>query len=255
MNIQPVYSNKSPLLNCLFRKSKWMALGTLFCAIGFNTAMAGQSVTGKIIIDGVIYGEGSSEMIKGSGVLRREQRRVDDFQGVKIKGGVDVYFKRADDISVELSGDDNLLQLIRTDVGNGVLTISSTKSYQTKLPLTVNLTGPQLSSLEMHGAGDITLTGLNEKALSLDLNGSGDVKAEGSAKQLTVLLNGSSNVDAKRLNSDDTEIKILGSGDIVVNAKQSLDVTIIGSGDVTYFGNPGKIDKKIIGSGDVEAGD
>jgi hypothetical protein len=249
--------------SCLIGKRKNSSLWTagraiLSIAIGFagiSMAAAGQSVTGKIIIDGVVYGEGSSKMIEGSGVSSRERRRVDDFHSVEIKTGVDVHFTRGDDTGVELSGDDNLLKLIRTDVSRGVLTISSTESYRTRSPLTVFLTGPSLSSVAMHGAGDIKLTDLKENDFSMQLNGSGEVSASGSARQFNVLLNGSSDVDAEELVSENANIQILGSGDLKVNARQSLDVSIIGSGNVEYYGNPEKINRQIIGSGEVEAGE
>lgn len=241
--------------NSSLRKAGQAILGIAIGFAGVTMAVAGQSVTGKIIIDGIVYGEGSSKIIEGSGVLRREQRHVNDFHSVEIKTGVDVHFARGDDTGVELSGDDNLLKLIRTDVVGGVLTISSTESYQTKSPLVVSLTGPHLSSLAMHGAGDIRLTDLKENDFAMELNGSGEVDVSGSVKQLSVLLNGSSDVDADELLSESANIQILGSGDIEVNVKRSLDVAIIGSGNVKYYGNPEKINRQIIGSGEVEAGE
>jgi carbon monoxide dehydrogenase subunit G len=241
--------------NSRLGKAGQAILGIALGCAGVTMAVAGQSVTGKIIIDGIVYGEGSSKIIEGSGVPSRERRHVNDFHAVEIKTGVDVNFTRSDDTDVELSGDDNLLKLIRTDVSRGVLTISSTESYQTKSPLTVSLTGPHLSSIAMHGAGDIKLADLKENDLSLQLNGSGDVSATGSVGQLNVLLNGSSDVEAEELLSENANIQILGSGDIAVNAKQSLDVSIIGSGNVKYYGHPEKINRQIIGSGEVEAGE
>jgi hypothetical protein len=249
--------------SCFIGKRKNTGLGKagqaiLGIAIGFagvTMAVAGQSVTGKIIIDGIVYGEGSSKIIEGSGVLSRERRHVNDFHSVEIKTGADVNFTRDGDTGVEISGDDNLLKLIRTDVVGGVLIISSTESYQTKSPLVVSLTGPHLSSIAMHGAGDIKLTDLKENDLAMELNGSGEVSVSGSVGQFNVLLNGSSDVEAEELVSENANIQILGSGDIEVNAKQSLDVSIIGSGNVKYFGNPEKINRQIIGSGEVEAGE
>ena len=256
MNIQSVsYASDDPI-NSRLGKPGSMLLGLLFWTVVCNTAMVGQSVAGNIIIiNGVVYDDGGSQMVKGSGVLAREQRRVNEFHDIRIKGGVDVFFRRDADTRVELSGDDNLLKLIRTDVDGGVLTISSTGSYQTQMPLRVALTGPQLSAVEMDGSGDIRLTGLKEKFIRLDLNGSGDVNAEGRTEQLAVRLKGSGNVDAKNLTADTAEIQLRGSGDIDVNVRQLLDVAIIGSGNVTYFGNPGKIEQQIIGSGDIGAGD
>lgn len=218
----------------------------------------GQSVTGKIIIDGVVYGEdgeGSSRVVRGSGVLGHEDRDIGDFHEIVIDGGVDVKFTRDDDVSFSLSGDDNLLELITSDVKRGVLHIGSKKSYQSKLPVVATLTAPSLSAVEMNGSGDLDLNDLNESSLDLDLNGSGGVVANGDTDEFRIRVSGSGSMDAKRLRSKEASVQITGSGDIEVNATDSLDVSIIGSGNVVYYGNPKKVEPNIIGSGNVGAGD
>ncbi|MGH8559428.1 MAG: head GIN domain-containing protein [Methylococcales bacterium] len=254
MNIQIHYLDNRQKQS-LLSSFRWGFLGITFACGIVYPAMAGQSVTGKIIIDGVVYGEGSFQVVKGSGVLGREHRTVGDFHEVVIHGGLDVDFTRDDDVSVSLSGDDNLLKVITTDVKLGVLHIGSKESYETKIPLLATLTAPSLSALEINGSGDVKLNDLKEKTLTLNLNGSGDVQADGSTDELSVRISGAGNMDAKQLTSDNAVIQIVGSGDMEVNVKDSLDVSIIGSGNVTYYGNPKSVEPKIIGSGDVEAGD
>ncbi|MGH8560111.1 MAG: head GIN domain-containing protein, partial [Methylococcales bacterium] len=221
MNIQIPYLDNHQKKSLLSNR-RWGFLGIAFAWAMVCPAMAGQSVTGKIIIDGVVYGEGSSQVVKGSGVSASEQRSVGDFHEVVIHGGLDVDFTRDDHVSVTLSGDDNLLKLITTDVRRGVLHIGSTESYEARIPLLATLTAPSLSALEINGAGDVILHGLKEKTLTLNLNGSGDVEADGSTDELSVRISGSGNMDAKQLTTDKAVIQILGSGDMEVTVKDSL---------------------------------
>lgn len=214
-----------------------------------------QAVTGKIVIDGVIYGDGGLQLPTGSGDFGRDERQLEAFRSVKILGGVDVNYQRGSVQQVQITGDRNLLPLIKTQVSQGILTIGSTKSYQTQLPLTVELSSPVLTAMTMRGAGDIVLKGLDEESLRLELNGSGNVKAEGKVGHLSVDLTGASDVDAKNLISEQAEIRLTGSGDLDLTVKDFLKVQIMGSGDVTYYGNPVKIEKRIIGSGDIQPGD
>jgi len=231
----------------------WILL--LASGICLNAASAGQAVTGKIVIDGVIYGDSNFAVIKGSGKPGYERRETRDFHSIRNNGGIDVHFKRKKHTSLEVFGDHNLISLIKTEVSNGVLIISLSQSYQTHLPLIVKLTAPSLKLFEMNGAGDTRLINLDENLFQLDLNGSGDIFLEGKVRQLLARLNGSSDINAKDLISDRAEIQILGSGDVDIHVQKYLKADIIGSGDIHYYGNPIKIEKSILGSGNVDPGD
>jgi hypothetical protein len=231
--------------------SLWMLLAVAW----IYPTWAGQSVTGKIVIDGVIYGESNTQVIKGSGVMGQEKRQVDEFHSVIIEGGVDVHYQRSQKVQVEVTGDQNLLPIIKTQTRAGILTISSTGSYQPQLPLAVEISGPHLKAITMDGAGDIVLKNVDENDLKVELNGSSHVLANGKVDRLSVSLNGSGDVDAKNLISGQADMSIAGSGEIDITAKQVLSVTITGSGDVNYYGHPEQIEKQILGSGEVQSGD
>lgn len=244
---------------CRAEDRNLLRLGLLLTLYGLSTfqgsAFAGQATTGKIIIDGVVYGNGDVRIEQGSGSLGRERRDLHPFEEVKIAAGIDLIYRHGTTQQLDIIGDHNLIPIIETSVSNGVLTISTRKSYQSHLPLTVELTGPRLNSLTMHGAGDIDLNDLRQESLTLNLNGSGNAHIDGRVNRLFLTVNGAGDVDAERLDSDSADIKLLGSGDISVTAHDTLTATLIGSGDITYFGHPKNIQKQIIGSGDLQAGD
>lgn len=218
-------------------------------------ASAGQNVTGQIVIDGEIYNGSNSQLAKGSGKVGRESRQAHNFTRIINHSGADVHFNHGQPVSIEVTGDQNLLSHIKTRVHQGVLRISATQSYQTRLPLIVKLSAPELHALELHGAGDTKLVNLKGNVFELNLNGSGDVIAAGQIRRFLARLRGSGDINARNLMTEKTEIQISGSGDANIHARNSLKADIIGSGDILYYGKPASIKKNIIGSGDIESGD
>ncbi len=229
-------------------------VGILLC-MGLNNTTMAQSYVGKIIIDGEVYGEGDSKVIKGNGVPGKETRDIDAFETLSVSGSIDVYFKQDSKTHLEISADQNLLPILKTQVSGDKLKIYATDSYSPKLPITVQLSGPSLSEVIMDGAGNLELKGIQQSALKLQLNGSGDVKAVGSAKEFAVSINGTSNVKAKDLVSKQANVQIIGSGDVKLTVTDQIKATIVGSGDVHYYGNPKRVEPQIIGSGDIESGE
>jgi hypothetical protein len=214
-----------------------------------------QTITKTRIINQVTYGTSNADLIKGNGVMATEKRTVDSFQAIKVEGTMNVNFNRAAYVEVEVTGDQNLLQLIEAQVVQGVLIISAKQGYQTQQPITIELTSPSLSAVTLHGAGDVNLKGLSEKLLLLDLKGSGNVNAEGNIGQLTIHTSGSGDVNAKDLESIQADFQVTGSGNITNTVKESLKAKIIGSGDITYFGHPKNVEPHSVGSGHIVAGD
>ena len=104
--------------------------------------------------------------------------------------------------------------------------------------------------LSISGSGDINME-LEAKVLETVIAGSGDVKLSGKSQNFNVAIAGSGDIKAFDLISDKCETSIAGSGDCQVNAVQELEVTIAGSGEVTYKGNPAKVRNSISGSGEV----
>jgi hypothetical protein len=46
-------------------------------------------------------------------------------------------------------------------------------------------------------------------------------------------------------------VAVYGSGDVYVKANDRLSAKITGSGDVTYYGNPKDVNRRIYGSGSL----
>ncbi|GMT45157.1 MAG: DUF2807 domain-containing protein [bacterium] len=105
--------------------------------------------------------------------------------------------------------------------------------------------------IEVNGSGDVTATGLQLETCSLKVTGSGDVELKGRTNQLTMVVAGSGDIEAGGLAAVSVNAHNTGSGDAFVNAIDKLEVSLIGSGDLGYTGNPAVLKVNAAGSGEV----
>lgn len=197
---------------------------------------------------------GNGPMHVGSGHLGVEKRETEPFHAIISRGSMDVEVTLAPDLAVgklELRGDDNLLEFLRTEVVDGTLILNLEQgSYRTHKPMLIRVRTAQLVSLALEGSGDTKVEGLVGPEFRVRLEGSGDVQAKGKVERLEVELRGSGDLDLGKLSAKTVSVDLEGSGDIRVHAKQTLDVNITGSGDVGYRGNP-VVSLRAVGSGDL----
>ncbi len=195
---------------------------------------------------------GKGKRVKGSGKLATEIRDLEDFNSIQIKGSSDLDITIGESFSVTVETDDNLLELLETEVRHGTLYVDFADGYSvnTRIGSRLEITMPDLEELNLKGASDIRASGLNGKELSISIFGSGDVTLSGEVEDLEVDIRGSGDIDAKKLVAREAYISIKGSGDVGVAVDDFLDADIKGSGDITYYGDP-KVKKRVWGSGDI----
>jgi len=188
--------------------------------------------------------------VPGSGNAKTEVRNAPAFSAVSVGGAIDADIAVGPESHVEITGDDNVVPLITTDVHGDRLEISSRKSFRTSVHLVAKITLPRLTGIGLTGSGDITAHGVQSDHLGVTLSGSGTIRVDGTAHEAEVEVNGSGTVTLDQLAAERASVSVAGSGDVAVAASKSLDVSITGSGDVTYRGDP-ELKKRITGSGSV----
>lgn len=215
-------------------------------------------------------GCGMEPAIKGSGKMATDSRPVGTFTEVECAISCAVDVKKGEKTSVELSIDDNLLPLIKTEVVGEKLKVYSDKNLSPSDGAKIVITTPSLSSFEAAGAVTATIEELSGPkmriaiagstkitasvagdALDADIAGSGELKLDGSAPKFSISIAGSGDVQAQKLASDDVDVDIAGSGKVQVIANKNLKISIAGSGDVIYSGEA-EVKQSIAGSGSVK---
>jgi hypothetical protein len=71
--------------------------------------------------------------VVGSGIVKAEKRDMSDFSNIDISGSLNVEIVAQQDFSVEVEGDDNLLDYIKTEVKGETLKIYSKKGFHLKV--------------------------------------------------------------------------------------------------------------------------
>jgi hypothetical protein len=214
------------------------------------------------------------ERVEGDGPVVTETRSANNFSGIDLRVAANVYYKQDSVYKLEVSAQQNILDVMETYVSNGKLVVKfeNDKRVRSHDPITVAVSGPSLSSvrlsgsgnvnamgklspasmeIDISGSGDIFITELNTSWLDADISGSGNIRiGSGSATEEKLAISGSGNIDLTNVQAVKAKSKTSGSGDIRLSVSQSLDVTISGSGSVYYKGNP-IINTNISGSGKV----
>ncbi|GMF16403.1 unnamed protein product [Phytophthora lilii] len=95
--------------------------------------------------------------------------------------------------------------------------------------------------LSAEGSGSLCLTAgssLDANYMSIDKIGSGDLKLgpQGSCQDAKLTMAGSGTLDAGGIRCHSVDVDLLGSGNVVVQANESLSGDVYGSGHLKYFG-------------------
>lgn len=220
-------------------------------AVAINDT-ASKSSTGTITINGkVVSGGGGKNFINGSGKRITQNRDIKDFDELQIDAVADVKIKRGKKAKCSISGDDNIIPIIRTENRDGLLKISASKSYSTKQNLEIEIEVPVLKKLILNGAGDVKMSDVTDDKLDLKINGAGDITATGKVKELKAATFGSGNLNLSGLEASKVYVAVDGAGDAEVWATTYLKAVINGSGDIIYSGNPSKIESSVNGVGEI----
>lgn len=213
------------------------------------------------------------EKIEGNGHLKKETRSVSGYTAISSSGSWDVMVAYGESNSIQLEGDENLLDYIETKVEDGKLIIKNKKNVnlRSRNKITVYVSLTRLTGVSLSGSGDIIGEGKfnNEgtsefkvsgsgkiklafnkiKDVEVGISGSGNIRLSGSANSIQAKISGSGNADCSDLICDDAYAHISGSGNVRLNANKTVDANINGSGNVTYKGAASDVKKHVSGSG------
>jgi len=198
------------------------------------------------------FGDGK----KGNGVIAEDRREVtEEFTVVSASEGLDVYVTQAKDFEITVEADDNIIDLIGTDIRNGKLKIHAienigraTKKVYVSLP---DITGLESSS----GADLIGKTIIESDKISLnassgsdlqveisadevDANTSSgaDIKVSGEANMLYANASSGSDIKARDFKVQTCHADASSGADISVNVSESLIADASSGADISYTG-------------------
>jgi hypothetical protein len=228
-----------------------------------------------IIITGIAFLTVVSWIVSpsiGMAEVISETRDVPKFHSIRLSVHGDVTVTQGTSQSLEIRADDDVMPRLKTKVKNGTLVISATGIVRGPALLEIDIEMEEIKGLHISGSGTIKfnnsieadsvslkISGSGSIILELDasdidtnISGSGAINLSGTVRSHTIEINGSGDMKAFDLKTEETSVRISGSGDCKVNVSENLDVKISGSGDLEYRGSP-NVSFKGSGSGTMKS--
>ena len=227
---------------------------------GFPTRSMHAALIGAVALslaacDGISITFGDSDSkVKGSGVAASETRAVANFEAIEATGIGKLKLRISDSDGVKVSADDNILPLIKTEVKDGVLTLSTKGATLSKTDIVFEVTARRIKRMENSGTVSIDASGFNGGDLSVETSGVGSIKLNGRVDSFEAELSGVGSLEADALAADRVYTNLSGVGSAHVRAEKSLRANVSGVGSLSWKGAATDVSTNVSGIGRVSKG-
>ena len=202
---------------------------------------------------------------------------IDNYDQIILNIPAEVFYQQFSDSApyLQIHTDENIFDALNARVENNQL-ILETKENSNIRPskLTIYTCSHNISQATVSGSGKLRLKGeVNAGDFKSEILGSGDIQADslicntittkitgsgneqlvGASNHSSFAIVGSGSIHAFNYLVRESNCKIIGSGNIEALVTDRLDINVIGSGNVSYRGNPPAVNKEIAGAGKVQA--
>ncbi|QCR22936.1 PspC domain-containing protein [Pontibacter sp. SGAir0037] len=230
------------------------------------------------------YAEGFSETVGSAGSVllaldeynkNEKVFEVRDFDAIDIRGMFHVQIRQGRDYDVRVHADNEQLEKINVEQDGNELVIETKQRYSnifsSKDPILVQITVPDLNSLQLSGAVkadvgrlevsdlELSLSGATKAAMNVsadriraDISGASHTSFAGRANHFELDASGASKIDAANMISENVRLSASGACDANVYANNSLEVDASGGSSITYGGNPGSVQTDVSGASKVK---
>lgn len=206
----------------------------------------------------------------GTGKVISQEFELDDFSKIDFDVAGNLHLTQGEEQLVKIDADEKIMEKLIVEVNDDTLKISLKPLTISFVSINAYVTIPDLNNVTINGSGSVIgKTSFTSEKLALRINGSGYIDLDLAVKELETVIAGSGEMDltgsalrhsasiegsgdikASALDTDNADVSIEGSGSIDILVEKSLDVSIEGSGEVEYTGEATVI-QKISGSGEV----
>lgn len=164
---------------------------------------------------------------QGSGKVITETRKVGNFDRVVLNGIGDVVVTQGDHEALEIEAEDNVLPNITTEVENGTLQIGfDRKTIIPTKSIKFRLTMRTIHSLETKGVSNIDSKKITTDQLELGISGTGNINLqELTAEKVSINVSGAGNLSAEG-RVNNQKITLSGAGNYDGEDLESRDAEI-----------------------------
>jgi hypothetical protein len=195
----------------------------------------------------------------GQDNMRSEVRNVSGFTGVDIGGAMEATITSGQAFEVIIEAKSDVLPQIKTVVKGNTLYVKHDSDWNDKMSwkkrgkVKVTVSLPMLDNLDISGATNAKVTGVNTDKMDIDISGASTVSLEGNAQSSTIDISGASNLKAISFTSDSVNIDASGASSVKLSVINELRADASGASSVCYSGNP-RVQKDVSGSSSVNGG-
>ncbi|WP_343485881.1 head GIN domain-containing protein [Allomuricauda sp. d1] len=207
---------------------------------------------------------------KGNGVVVDESRNItDEFTEVLASEGIDVYVTQGNEFSISVEADENIIDLIGTDIRDGKLRIHAIENIG-RATKNVFVTLPDITALETSSGADLTAQNvikadkidleassgsdlqveLEASEVTADASSGADIKVSGTTERLNADASSGADIRARGLMTKHCTADASSGSDISVNVSESLVADASSGADISYTGDA-SVQKKKSASGSV----
>jgi hypothetical protein len=206
-------------------------------------------------------------------VVTADRSTSQKFTKIKVSTGLDLYLSQGTKNKVTLEADENLHDIIITEVNDGVLKIYSEKNIWQAKARKVYVTVKNLEGLTATSGSDVytedvlkvetikvSATSGADIRIALDADtvetsatSGSDIRISGTANNHTSRANSGASIEAYKLISKNATVQVSSGADINIYASESINAKASSGGDIDFKGNPREINKKSSSGGSVSA--
>lgn len=174
--------------------------------------------------------------VVGSGRVVEVERSISGVTGVRLSTFGDLKIQIGDREKFVIEAEDNLVELIQTEVKRGVLEVGTRKHVCLKPKKKVRyfLTVKELDTIAISSSGDVFAPYVETDEFDVRISSSGDLVIKGvEARAVSVRLSSSGDADIGRIDTGELRIGISSSGDLTIDDGEigSQNIQISSSGD------------------------
>jgi hypothetical protein len=209
--------------------------------------------------------------VYGNNKVVTKERQVENFTGIRVSTGIDVYLKQGDSETVSVEADENIQEYILTEVRGGILNVYTEATIRDAERKRVYVTAKEISSIRTSSAGDVFgESTIKSDRLELSASSAGNIKLEVSANELKISISSSGDItltgvtglleadlssagdlNAYELNAREADVSASSAGDADISVSEKLTARASSAGDINYRGNPKNIDAHSSSAGGV----
>jgi len=205
-------------------------------------------------------------------VVTEDRSTKEYFTKIKVSTGLDLYVSQGSKNQITVEADENLQDIIVTEVNDGILKIYSEKNIWRAKARKIYVTIKNLEAITATSGSDVyTNETLKVNNLKISATSGADIHISVDADTVKTTASGSeievsgvsnnhtskatsgASIDAYQLRSKNVTARVTSGADINVYASESIDAKATSGGDIDFKGSPEKVNKKTSSGGSVSA--